>query len=826
MLEKQDSENRQYPNQPPMPIGQDASDFELMVNSVRDYAIILLDPTGHVASWNPGAERCKGYEAEEIIGQHFSRFYPVEAVERGFPDQELQRAAMEGRFEDEGWRVRKDGSRFWANVLITALRDENGQLRGFAKITRDLTERRQAEEELRDALTHARCILWRGQVTAREGWEQDPENRHATLFWERSVQDEHAAQQVLPLHQATGQSYKDAWKDSLHDEDRWRMNQTAHRALREGAPGYAQDFCCTNKFGERCWLHEDVVIQPSGPNHWELFAVVTDITERKQVEEQLKKSEAQLAEAQRLAHIGSWEWDFTGKGSWWSDEMYRIYGVSPQEFQPNGSRTANFVHPDDQEYVAAALKKATHEHLPLELEFRIVHPDGVVRHLFAKSVIVMDDTGRTRKMFGTTQDITERKLAEEKLRRAHDELEDRVQSRTAELTKVNVELQSAKEAADKANMAKSEFLSRMSHELRTPLNAILGFGQILTMENLDPLAKDSTEHILKAGYHLLKLVNEVLDITSVETGRMDLSLEPVAVSGVVREAVALVRSLAAQSNITMDESEIISSQIHVMADQQRLKQVFINLLSNALKYNRPGGKVWVSYQVMPQGNVRIAVSDTGFGIAPENLPRLFVPFERLDADKAAIEGTGLGLALSKRMVEVMGGTMSVESVVGEGSTFYIELPAADSLRQQVEAQNDLQTEGMAPHKSFTVLLIEDNASNYRLIETVLKYRPGAKLLGAMQGSIGLDLARRHTPDIILLDLHLPDMGGYEVLRHLRAYHETAGIPVIVVSADATPNQVQRLLAAGAAAYLTKPINVKEFLSVLDEMLERKTSEPS
>jgi CheY-like chemotaxis protein len=389
---------------------------------------------------------------------------------------------------------------------------------------------------------------------------------------------------------------------------------------------------------------------------------------------------------------------------------------------------------------------------------------------------------------------------------------------------VEAALHEAKAQADTANHAKSEFLSRMSHELRTPLNAILGFGQILEMQELTPSQSESIGHILKGGRHLLGLINEVLNIARIEAGQMELSLEPVAIHEIIGEALSLIRPLAAQNSIQLDGKEGLAWDGYVRADRQRLKQVLINLLSNAVKYNREGGRVTITCQEAPEERLRIHISDTGHGIAEEGLKKLFVPFERLHAEQSGIEGTGLGLALSRRLVEVMDGTLSVESVKGKGSTFTIELPLAECPLEQIEPPLDRQPEvaqSAVAAGDFTVLSIEDNVSNFRLIEAILSHRPQIKLIGAIQGSMGLDLAHQHHPDLILLDLHLPDIMGHEVLRRLRDSVETHDIPVIVVSADATVPQINRLLDAGADAYLTKPLNVKEVLSVIDKALQKR-----
>lgn len=378
----------------------------------------------------------------------------------------------------------------------------------------------------------------------------------------------------------------------------------------------------------------------------------------------------------------------------------------------------------------------------------------------------------------------------------------------------------AKEAAEAANHAKSEFLSRMSHELRTPLNAILGFGQLLEMDSLSADQRESVDQILKGGRHLLDLINEVLDIARIEAGRLSLSLEPVALKDLVEESLDLIRPLAAQRSIKIEHSLFEDGQ-HVMADRQRLKQVLLNLLSNAVKYNRDGGSVTIAYHERPGELLRLSVADTGPGISPSDRARIFVPFERLQAAQAAVEGTGLGLALSKGLVEAMGGTIGVESTEGQGSTFWVELqqavPAAEEFAE-MEATKMAAQDG-APRRIRTILYVEDNISNLKLIEHAMTRRPDIRLITAMLGRLGLDLAREHRPDLILLDLHIPDLRGDELLRQLREDPRTKDIPVIMLTATATPKEVERLTAAGARAYLTKPVDIKALFGKLDEILK-------
>jgi PAS domain S-box-containing protein len=417
------------------------------------------------------------------------------------------------------------------------------------------------------------------------------------------------------------------------------------------------------------------------------------------------------------------------------------------------------------------------------------------RILHTKKIPIVDEHRRPTHLLGISEDVTDRKRAEEAL-------------------------VGAREEAERANRAKSDFLSRMSHELRTPLNAILGFAQVLDLDALEPAQRESVSHILKGGRHLLALIDEVLDIARIEAGRLRLSLEAVAVRTVMDEARSLIRPLADGRKIQLRVEVPEPSTLHVRADRQRLKQVLLNLLSNAIKYNREGGVVTLACEDRPEGNrVRLRVVDMGPGISPERLARLFTPFDRLGAEATGVEGTGLGLALSRALAEAMGGALSVVSEVGRGSTFWVELDRAESPEPEILEAAAQVSGGPTLKNGAVVLYIEDNPSNVHLIEHVLARRPGVKLLTTMQGRLGLALASEHRPGLILLDLHLPDISGTEVLRQLQDEPRTRGIRVVVLSADASPGQARQLLDAGAHAYLTKPIDVREFLRVLDQTLE-------
>ena len=387
----------------------------------------------------------------------------------------------------------------------------------------------------------------------------------------------------------------------------------------------------------------------------------------------------------------------------------------------------------------------------------------------------------------------------------------------------NAELESAKFVAEKANLAKSDFLSSMSHELRSPLNAILGFAQL--MESGSPLPTDSQkrsiDQILQAGWYLLELINEILDLALIESGKLSLSLEPISLAEVMRECQAMIEPQAQKRGISVAFPHF-EMPCFVQADRTRVKQVFINLLSNAIKYNKVGGTVVVEHITSTPGRIRICVKDSGEGLAADKLAQLFQPFNRLGQEANAEEGTGIGLVTTKRLVELMKGVIGVESTVGVGSVFWIELdltvephPAAGAAEPTAVARAQVHADA----QSRTLLYVEDNPANLLLVEDLIARRPDIRLLSARDGNRGVEIAHASRPDVILMDINLPGISGIQALRILAEDPATAHIPVIALSANAMPRDIEKGLEAGFFRYLTKPIKVNEFMDTLDVALK-------
>jgi PAS domain S-box-containing protein len=568
------------------------------------------------------------------------------------------------------------------------------------------------------------------------------------------------------------------------------------QSLVQGTARFTGDKRYVHKNGEILWVSRTASIirdEQGEPRHFLLM--VEDISERKASEAALEKSRRDLQaalDANQLVMDNSQDVICTidEQGCFLSVNAAceELWGYEAVELV--GRPYLSFVFPDDRPMTEAAAKGMLETGKVTDFVNRYVRKDGTLVDVLWS----VTWSAKDRIMFCVAHNITDRARIEKALREA-------------------------KEEADRANHAKSDFLSRMSHELRTPLNSILGFGQLLDRQSPTETQRPRIRYILSAGRHLLNLINEVLDISRIEAGTLQLSMEPVCLEEAIGEALDLMRPLAAERTIVLASNCSLDTATYVLADRQRLKQVLLNLLTNAVKYTAVKGCVTVSFADSGKDLTRISVRDTGAGIPVDKLARLFTPFERLGAERSTVEGTGLGLALCQRLVHAMKGAIGVNSTLGHGSTFWLDLPHAQSPLQTLSVtRGPSAAEPPIAEESRRILYIEDNFSNVTLVDQMLAERPALELMTAMQGRVGLELARQHSPDLVLLDLHLPDMPGWQVLAQLKADQLTRDIPVVVISADATSPQIKRLLSAGARAYLTKPLDIAEFFRVIEDAL--------
>jgi PAS domain S-box-containing protein len=584
-------------------------------------------------------------------------------------------------------------------------------------------------------------------------------------------------------------------------EDDIEPGRQLAQSLLDGTARFTGDKRYIHRNGDILWVSRTAsVIRNDQGEPLHFLLMVEDISERKANEAALEASRRDLEaalHANQLIMDNSQDviCTLSEEGRFLSSNAAceELWGYTAKELE--GRAYIDLVYIEDRPKTEAVAKDLFVTGKLTDFVNRYVRKDGTLVDVLWSATYSAKD----RIMFCVAHDVTHRSRIEKALREA-------------------------KEEADRANHAKSDFLSRMSHELRTPLNSILGFGQLLDRQSPTEIQRPRIRYILSAGRHLLNLINEVLDISRIEAGNLQLSVEPVCIEEAIHEALDLMRPLAAERTIGLATSSPLESSTYVLADRQRLKQVLLNLLSNAVKYTAVSGSVTVAFSDSTKGLTRISVRDNGAGIAVDKLARLFTPFDRLGAEQSTVEGTGLGLALCQRLVQAMHGSIGVNSNLGTGSTFWLELPKAESPLQGLAAQmNSTASERATEEESRRILYIEDNFSNVTLVEQMLAERPALELMTAMQGRVGLELARQHSPDLILLDLHLPDMPGWQVLAQLKADHLTRTIPVVVISADATVPQVKRLVSAGARAYLTKPLDIGEFFRVLDEALAPATA---
>jgi len=461
----------------------------------------------------------------------------------------------------------------------------------------------------------------------------------------------------------------------------------------------------------------------------------------------------------------------------------------------------------DPERAEAAITRVLREGKVTNYELTAHASDGAETVVSYNATTFHNRDNQLQGVFAAARDVTERKQFEHTLQEN------------------NIELENAKAAAEKANLAKSDFLSSMSHELRTPLNAVLGFAQLMASDTPPPSSaqKLSIDQILQAGWYLLRLINEILDLAMIESGKVTLSQESMSLTEVIQDCQAMIEPQAQKRGVQLT-FPLLDDLFYVHADRTRVKQVMVNLLSNAIKYNRVGGNVVVKCAMHGSDGVRVSVADTGAGLTPEQLAQLFQPFNRLGQESSIEEGTGIGLVVTKQLVELMGGVIGVESSVGSCSVFWVELPAAsapelmfdDMHKAAADKPGDAAANPLQSRR--TLLYVEDNPANLVLVEQLIARRGDLTLLTAVNGHLGIQMARAHQPDVILMDINLPGISGYGVLKVLHEDSATAHIPIMALSANAVPRDIQKGIDAGFFRYLTKPIEVVEFMDALDVAL--------
>jgi len=605
---------------------------------------------------------------------------------------------------------------------------------------------------------------------------------------------------IYGLDPAAGVPGEARWLQELvHPEDRAAM-QTHDEVMERQAPhGLQSEFRIRRADGALRWVSAWSRRERIG-GRLMAFGVNIDITELRSTREQLRQAQERTTLAAESAGIGTWERDLRTQVSQWDAQMFRLRGRSPDgplgvaELR-DGSR-----HPDDVAEIERRMAAAARDGGIFEHEFRVVWPDGSLRWLATRGHVQRDAQGRPERVLGVNWDITERKRAEQALRE--------------------------KAAAEQASRAKSEFLARMSHELRTPLNAVLGFAQLLALDSGDPLSRGQAERvgrIRSAGQHLLALIDDVLDLASIESRSLPLAQESVSLQAVLQDVLEWTRLQADEAQVQVHTD---AAPAHVQGDPRRVRQVLANLLSNAIKYNRAGGQVWIGIE---RGTLEgapawtVSVRDSGRGMSTAQRRHLFEPFNRLGAEREAIQGTGIGLAIVHHLVKAMHGEIGVDSEPGRGSEFRVRLPAASpqAVAAAIEQAHADTVPAALADAPLRLLYIEDNPVNVLLVQELLARHGRVELSVAVDGLSGVSLAQRSRPDVVLVDMQLPDIDGAEVLRRLRADAGMAGSTLVALSANAMPEDVSRAREIGFDDYWTKPIDFKAFLGALDRLAHQR-----
>lgn len=655
----------------------------------------------------------------------------------------------------------------------------NNEFLGVDGLVFDITEQVNAQKLVIDLKERLRL----GQIYANIGtWEWNIQT--GDLYW---------TERIAPLFgypEGNLETTYDNFLAAVHPDDRQSVIDAVNNSVEHDAP-YDIEHRVVWPDGSVHWLLErGAVLRDSDGKPVQMLGVVSDIHDRKLAQKALQESQEKLSGLFKLSPLGIALTDIDGKYIQFNDAFQRICGYPEDELRELDYWTLTPREYQEQEAIQLESLKTTGRYGPYEKAYR--QKNGNLIPIRLNGMIIKNENGESH-IWSIVEDITDSKMH-------------------------SIELINAKEEAERANHAKSEFLSSMSHELRTPMNAILGFSQLMDFDDkLSDDHKESVKEINKAGHHLLDLINEVLDLAKIESGKIDLSVEPVAICEVVNESITLIENIADKQDIHVTYSCL--DNLAVRADRTRFKQAIINLLSNAVKYNRYGGSVKLDTE--KKGNrLRILITDTGMGISEDKYEELFQPFNRLNAENTNIEGTGIGLSITQRIVEMMGGEIGVHSDIGVGSTFWIELPL-DEITEHDSAHlsdnNIVQSQRLSAseHK---ILYIEDNPANLKLVTQILGHRNNIKLFTAHTPKIGIELAASRQPDLILLDINMPELDGYQVLDIFKTNPDLEHVPVIAVTANAMPKDIERGKQAGFTDYVTKPIDVIKFLDIIDGCL--------
>lgn len=741
---------------------------------------------------NPAFERLCGWRREEIVGSN-CRF-----LNEGHRDQpgldELRRALAEGRPCSVVLRnARKDGSVFINELHTAPIRDAAGRITHYIGVANDVTQRTRAAEKLRVSEE-----LYRSVASAiSDGLLVVTPNRSVAAI-------NPAGCRILGVRQDDVVGRSDRLPFMLLDERFVELAEPHHPiwpVLAGGAAVVDRTLALCRPDGDLRWL--SISCQPLrlAPGDAPFSVVVTfrDITEQRHAEQALAFSEERWKFALEGSGDGVWDYDEDTNTVFYSRRWKEMLGYADHEIGDSLKEWMQRVHPDDKTRVLEEVRRYRSGDIPAyQTEHRLQHRDGHYLWILDRGKIVERRAdGSPRRVVGTHSDITRQKLADQALR--------------------------DKQAAELANQAKTEFLSRMSHEMRTPLNAVIGFAQLLKLQQGETVGNRPSyaDHILRGGEHLLALINDVLDLQQVEEGRLSLTIEAVRPDEVVARCIELLTPMAQARGVGFQN--LLQPGVRLHADEQRLRQVLLNIGSNAIKYNRPGGRVRWSVENAGGARAALIIEDTGYGMTTEQMSRLFQPFERLGRETSAIEGTGLGLIIARRLVEEMDGSLAVTSRPGTGTTVRIELPALlDARRSEhgelVSAVQPFDNESKDPSR-MRMLYVEDNRINAILFEETLKLRGHIDLRIAEDGSEAQQIAREWRPDVLVLDAHLPGLTGFEVLACLRELPGLADVPAFMCSADAMPEDVQRALDAGFVGYWTKPIDVSQLIADLDALQE-------